>query len=172
MKFKHFIIIAFTITIFAGCKPTEQNYKRAYDAAQQGRNQRPSTDSELGMPALTPIDAPRRQIIDTDSVYVRHEPLRIHGQAPQSGLLRINVAVGKYKMTANALSDVEALRRDGFDSFLLSDSSGEFYVIAGTANTLQEGVALLKSFKRRYPDRKYLGLPGEPVIEIVSGAGL
>lgn len=158
------------LLLLSGCKPTEDNYRKAYETAQQARQREQEADAALGIPQLQSVDGPPRSVVGTDSVYVRHEALALNGAEPQSGLLPVNVAVGKYKMTANARGDADNLRADGFDAFVLANADGEFYAVAGCAASLPEGVALLKKVRKKYPQRPYVGLPGEPVLMIPYGA--
>lgn len=162
-------IFAFALILF-GCKPTENNYRQAYETAQRARQAERSTQADLGMPELTAINAPQRAVVNGDTVFVRREALTLHGDAPSGGVQPYNVAVGKYKMTANALSDAEALRKAGYNSFVLASSNGEFYTVVSSAPSIEEAVKFLNEFVRKNPKRPYLGLPGKPVIEIPLGS--
>lgn len=158
--------MAVMLIIATGCKPTEKNYREAYETAQNARRAVMQADADLGIPHLNAVDGPRRQAIGADSAFVRREALTLVGQGPAEGLMPYNVAVGKYKMRANALGDTEALRSNGYDAFVLADGKGEFYAVAVSCQSLNEAVGALRKFMSDHPGRPYVGLPSEPVIEI------
>lgn len=160
------------LCMVCACKPTEKNYRAAYETAQAKKAAERAAEEELGMPELTNTEGPRRQRIGRDTAYVYHEPLTLHGDGPAKSAPAACVAVGKYKMTANAQSDAEALRAEGYDAFLLQTPRGEYYTCIGSATSLEDAVKMLREFMRRHPKRPYIGLPGEPVIEIPIGSGL
>lgn len=160
------------LLMLCACKPTEKNYRAAYEAAQAKKAAEREADAELGLPELTSTEGPRRQRVGLDTAYVFREPLTLHGDAPAKGAPAACVAVGKYKMTANAQSDADALEKEGYDAFLLATPRGEFYTCIGSAPTLSEAVKMMREFMRKHPGRPYIGLPGEPVIEIPTGTGL
>ena len=77
MKIKHMICIsaAMVALMFVGCKPTENNYKAAYDAAVSKRQE---VAKEQMRPAsgLMSDDGPQLRVVDGDSVYVLRERSR------------------------------------------------------------------------------------------------
>lgn len=172
MKNFTYLLPMVLLCLVCACKPTENNYRTAYETAQAKKTVEHTTEEELGMPELTNTDGPRRIRIGHDTAYVYHEPLTLHGDNPSKSTLGACVAVGKYKMTANAQSDAEALRAEGYNAFLLQTPRGEYYTCIGSASSLEEAVKIMRQFMQRHPKRPYIGLPGEPVIEIPIGSGL
>lgn len=152
------------LLILAGCKPTEKNYREAYDRAQAARQAERASDAELGIPELIGMDAPKKQKFGQDSAYVKHESLTVFGQFPAAGVQTYNVAVGKYKMTTNAEGNADALRSQGYEAFVLAGPKGEYYTVAGSFATADEAMALLQSFKKKHKGQPYVGLPNEPII--------
>ena len=72
---------------FVACKPTESNYKAAYDAAQQketGRSKRSGYSPALG--GLKNLDGPTKRDVNGDSVYVVKQHLKFVG-----GLKRFSI---------------------------------------------------------------------------------
>lgn len=157
---------ALMLCIATGCKPSEKNYRMAYETAQQARQAEREANNDLGIPELIPLDGPRREVCGADTVAVKREALTLHGDAPSGGIKKYNVAVGKYKMTANARGDADALRSHGFDAFVMATPGGEFFAMAGSENTMEEAVTLIKRIRKIFPERPFVGLPSEPVIEI------
>lgn len=153
------------LVIPMGCKPTEANYRNAYDTAVQ-KKQKEATDPDIDLHGMKRDDVPNRVRIGTDSAYVRHEALRVHTTGPQGPLHPYCVVVGKYRMPTNAEAEAGALRSQGYNAFLIANSRSELYVVAEAFPDLKEAVAFLKKFMTANPGRPYVGLPGEPVIEV------
>lgn len=65
------------IPIAAGCKPTEKNYKAAYDAALKKR-EAAAVDADMMIPAgaLQQIGGPQKRKIGDVEVYMLVEPIR------------------------------------------------------------------------------------------------
>lgn len=152
----------------AGCKPTENNYRKAYEAARS-KKKAEETDPDIDISNMIREGVPRRTVVEGDSAYVRYEPLSVYGDLKPASLMAYNVAVGCYKMRSNALSDAENLRAAGYESFLLRNGKEEYYVITGTYTTLPDAVSAMREFMRKHKERPYVGLPEEPVIEVPSG---
>lgn len=158
------------LSVATGCKPTEKNYRAAYEAAQAGKQSEITTEQELGMPKLTSTSGPRLRRVGPDSVYVFREALSIHGAEPQTGLKGYNVAVGKFKMAANAEGDVENLKRMGYDAFVLNNPRNDFFSCVGSFDTLEECAKMIRDFMAKNPKRTYIGLPQAPMVEIRLGS--
>ncbi len=159
------LIAGGTMMMLPGCKPTEANYRKAYDTAKQ-KKQKEVTDPDIDLHNLTREDLPTRVKVDNDSAYVRQEALRLHAQGPAGPLHPYCVAVGKYRMPTNAEADAEALRTQGYNAFLILNTRSEYYVVSGAFADLPSAVAFMRKYITANPDRPYVGLPGEPVIEV------
>ncbi len=150
---------------FASCKPTEQNYKKAYDAAI-AKQKASQYDADLGLDlaALTPDDAPLTAAVGEGNVMVKTLAIRILGDEntvpPQ-----YNVCVGIYKMPTNAKAHAEALRSQGYEAFVMVDGEDNYHTIARSFDSWDEAAAFATEFKSVRKDEKYIGLKGAPVIE-------
>ena len=114
---------------FVACKPTESNYKAAYDAAQQKR-QAAANDPDILLPSGD------LRILTANETR-RERRLRVCREAaPQvcRGLEKVfhkwNVAVAAYKMPTNCSAHVSELFSKGFKAFSAENPEGKFYVIA------------------------------------------
>lgn len=167
MRKKYLAIIALIIIIgIAGCKPTEKNYKAAYDAAVQKR-QAAASDPDMNLPAgtLLQTDGPQLRVINGDSVYVLGERLKfIDGVEHEKH--KYSVAVAAYKMQTNCAAQVSDLFTKGYQAFGAQNPDGTFYVIAGSFKTLDEAASFCKSFATKEKKHIYSGLPSAPVILI------
>ncbi|MGM9816287.1 MAG: hypothetical protein ACI304_04430 [Lepagella sp.] len=153
---------ALLLTILVGCKPTEQNYKAAYDAALAKREQaaieqmRPAT-------GLLSDDGPQMRIIGADTVYVNRAVIRTEDNKRPQGSWA--VAVGMFKMDTNARAAAENLKSEGWkDAFMAKSTGSVYYSILGTATSLDDANAIQKDFRSKHPDYPFIGLPGAPVL--------
>lgn len=141
-----------------GCKPTEKNYREAYDVAIAKKQK---ATEELESEGLISADAPRSKVVDGDTLYFKSAVLQVR---PGEGKLRdYNIAVDEFKMPTNARSGAEALKDKDFGSFAAKSTGGRWYVIAGTAESLSEAASIIRRFRTLYPAYPYIGL-GRPVI--------
>ena len=163
------LLAALLLAGLPACKPTEKNYRAAYETATQ-RRQAELTDPDFDVSAMISDELPARKRIGQDSAYVRHEALTLYGPSPSGGLKPCNVAVARYKMITNAEADAAALRRQGLDAFLLRNNAEELYVIIGSFEELEPALAFMRRYMKENPQRPYVGLPSEPVIEIPLGS--
>lgn len=163
MKILKILIFLITLTALTGCKPTEKNYKSAYDAAL-GKREAAMADIDVNIPegTLQQVDGPQLKEVDGVKVYLLNRRLKPEGEGI-SLPARYNVAVGTYKMNTNCIAQSVALKEEGFQAFAAKDSEGEYYTIAGSFPTLTEAVTFYKKYEAG-KNRVYVGLPSAPVI--------
>lgn len=162
--FQILMLFMFAGTVI-GCKPTEKNYKSAYDAAVNKRQSSDALDADLGIPGgkLQREGDPALRVVNGDSVYFLVGRLKfIDGEEHEKH--RFNVAVGAYKMQTNCSAQVSDLFAKGYAAFGASNPGGMFYVIAGSFDTLDEAVSFDKAFQSKESAHIYSGLPQAPVI--------
>lgn len=145
------------------CKPTEANYRVAYDAAQRHRTAAEATDSDLAALPLQNVNAPQYVSAGGIRFGLRRTALIAEG-IQRAELKPYNVAVSAYRMRANAGDEAGRLRADGYDAFLLRDAADTYYVIAAACDSLPQAGAFIADFRKRYPDRRYIGLSGESLV--------
>lgn len=161
---KHFIVVAIGLTLLlTGCKPTEKNYKSAYDAAL-GKREAALADLNANMDEVEfqQVDGPQLKEVDGVKVYVLNQRL-----APADFVMEMpeeyNVAVGMYKMITNCKAQAEQMLANGYHAFPAKDVDGLYYTVAGSFPTLSEAVKFYQKYQQG-KDRVYVGLPGAPVI--------
>lgn len=149
--------------IFIGCKPTEKNYKSAYDAAL-GKRQAAMADMnpDIAVGSFQSTDGPQLKVIDGVEIYLLNT--RIKPCDDNSKLLgNYNVAVGTYKMSTNCRAQAQALREEGYSAFPAQEPDGMYFTIAASFSSLSEAVKFYKEYKKD-KNRVYVGLPDAPVI--------
>lgn len=164
MKIRYSIIVsaATAALMLVGCKPTEKNYRTAYEAALQKREQaareqmRPAT-------GLLSDDGPQLRMLGNDSVYVQKERMfTLDGKRLRGGWA---VAVGLFKIDTNAKASARDLQTAGISrAFPAKVSGGRYYAVADTVATLDEAGRVAEDFRDKFPDYPYVGLPAAPVL--------
>lgn len=156
--YKVALIAAVSGVISVSCKPTEKNYREAYDVAIAKKQK---AENDLNADGLISSDAPMRKIVNGDTLYFKGAVLMLR---PGEGELKeYNIVVDEFKMPTNARSGVAALKEGGFDAFPAKSTGGRWYVVAGTSESLDGAASLIRKFRTRYPSYPYIGL-GRPVI--------
>lgn len=159
---------ALVALMLVSCKPTENNYKAAYDAALAKRE---AAAKEQMLPAtgLLSDDGPQLRIVDGDSVYVLKE--RVYPEGERKAVRGWSVAVGKYKMSTNAKADAETIRerlhRAGVTDSLaraVRAATDRWYTLVGTYSTLDSARVRAAAFRKENPRYPYVGLPHSPIL--------
>ena len=156
------ISAALVALMFVGCKPTEANYKKAYDAAKAKREQ---VAAEQMRPAtgLLNDEGPQMRIVDGDTVYVTNEMLLEADGSRMKG--RYALGVGLFKMDTNAKASAADLAKNGYPHARMGKArGGKYYTLATFSQNLDSIRAASKEFKKKFPDYPFVGLPGAPVI--------
>lgn len=153
------------VAMLVGCKPTEKNYKEAYDAAIQKRNASAEEDAAMNIPGavLLQVGGPSQKVVNGDTVYFMVERLRFV-DGLKGDRHRYNVAVAAYKMQTNCAAQVSDLFAKGYKAFGARNAEEKFYVIAGSFDTLEEAVSFDKAFVKKEKKHVYSGLPSAPVV--------
>lgn len=166
-KIRALIMACLLLPTLYSCKPTEKGYRQAYEAAKSKRDQAdPDDDLLTGGHRLLTEGATNWKVIAGDSLELKHLFLKpIDGAAwPQSGPYRLAVAM--LKMTTNANSMLEDIKRKGtLKPVIATDGKDTYYIIAGSATYPDSLGNVLKTFRRENPGFQYIGLtPPQPQI--------
>lgn len=140
------------------CKPTEKNYRAAYDIAIAKKQK---TEAELEAEGIVDADAPTMRIVKGDTLYFKQMPLRI--TSSDTPLHPYNLVVDEFKMPTNARSSAETIKEKGFEARALQSSGGKWIVVAGGADSLDDAAALVRKFKSGFPNYTYIGF-GKPIL--------
>ncbi len=159
---KYLFAASFGLLILAGCKPTENNYRQAYDAAKAKRD---AANAEAMVPTtgLLNDDGTSLKMVNGDSLFVTRDRLRLDAEM-KDVYKTYNVAVGVYKMNTNAKAQAAALREEGYNAHAVMTTGDRWYTVVGYFDSLDEAQAFIKKFKEKHPGYPYIGLPGAPVV--------
>lgn len=144
-----------------GCKPSEKNYKSAYEVALQ-KKERDKAAADPEEEGMIREGAPRRQQYNGEEIQTLSEHLLREGKEPVT--TKVNVAVGLFKMPTNARSGAATFAAEGFPAFAAKSYGDRWFIILGGFDNMDEAVKLAARFKRKYPDYPYIGLDGAPAM--------
>jgi len=148
------------ISGLSGCKPTEKNYQAAYEAARVKKaSDAKADDLGLDMPELISEDGPNRKVIAGEEIYVLSD--RVSPEPRGAGLaMPYNVAVGVYRMPANAEAHLGRLREEGYkDAYMVRNPKDMIYVCIGGSGDSAEAAGILSEYRRKHRAMTYPGLP-------------
>ncbi len=165
----YILISLVSVGLLYSCKPTEKGYRQAYEAAKSKREQvDPEEDLLTGGHKLLNEESTNWKVIAGDSLQVQHMFLKpINGEKwPQKGPYRLAVAM--FKMTTNANSMLDDLKKKGtLKPVVATDGKDKYYIIAGSATYADSLGNVLTTFKKENPGFQCIGLtPAKPVIMV------
>lgn len=152
------------LMIMTGCKPTENNYREAYDAAMQKK--KASSQDDVILPAGVKFHkagtADERKV-DGETVKVINMRLKLADTVDGVSLDRYNVAVARYKMLTNARAQAADLRREGNvsggeNAFTAEGVDSGFYVVVATFPELRQAASFARKYAESHPRESLVGL--------------
>lgn len=164
MKKQRCILPALALLLAAtACKPTEANYKAAYDAALNRKAHSDDADRELGIAPgqLITEDGPLRKSIGGRMMPVLHEHIRWTA-GTENARKRYNLAVASFKMPTNVESTLRTLLDNGYPAWAGVNAEGRYYVFAASFDSPEQTAAFADKYVKEHKD--FIGLPGEPVV--------
>lgn len=148
------------------CKPTEQNYKNAYDIAlKKKEQQKQSADGTVK--DFTAVAGPHKEKVGNREVYVSDVRVKTvdKDSAPDEG--RLGVAISKFGMITNARRQANDLLESEPAVFVAVDGDSNYYVLIGRCDDISEAADIADDFMSRHPDYPFIGLPDSPVAVMV-----
>ncbi len=165
------IRIALTLIALGGlvsCKPTEGNYRKAYEAAVEKRT-KADPDADLiygGHRPASPLGAIEEQIGQETFYTLRVQVNVVEGEG-QGNPYR--VAVAFFRMSANAVSDASRLRAAGVgEAGVVTSGDEKYFVTVASAPTLKEAAAQASAYAAGHPDTPYIGLGHSSPLILIS----
>lgn len=158
------------LLLMGACKPTEKNYRAAYDAAKAKREYK-DPDEELltGGHRLLSDDATNWVVLGKDSLQTERIWLKPYDGSmwPQSGPYRLAVAM--FKMSTNATSILDDLKKHKeLTPIVAQDGQKRLFLIAGSATKPDSLGAVLTTFRKAVPDFTYIGMTDSQPMVIFS----
>lgn len=166
------LLTMFAAGILTGCKPTEKNYRSAYDAALGKRAREDSARRELnrdlgieqtGTGVLQEVDGARFQTVRGHDVWMRNVTF---SRADSIGKYSVGAAV--FRMRSNARAMAADLRAEGYTSAKDAEAKDEYFVILDSFDSLDPALDLYDSFSKAKGDAPVVGAPG--LLLLVGGS--
>lgn len=158
------------MALAAACKPTEKNYRQAYEAAKAKREYvDPDADLMMGGHKLLDEESSNWKVLGTDTLEIRHFYMKPVGveKWPNEGPYRLAVAMFKMNTNANSLlADIK--KRTTQHPVVATDSKDRHYIIAGSATSIDSLAQVLATFKKENPGFSFIGMTPEKPLIIVS----
>jgi|InofroStandDraft_1065614.scaffolds.fasta_scaffold00138_68 hypothetical protein len=144
------ILLAAAAVTLHCCKTSEENYKKAYQAAIEKQNEGYTEEEILNMAREEAIP---RAVFNGDSIPMKGAYVNsVKLDPPVAAASRYNVIVATFKQKFNAMSVLDRLRDSGYDDGrLLIDRDQTYYVAASTTDTLARAVETLRQLQKSSP---------------------
>lgn len=156
------LLLIAALCILPACKPTEKNYRSAYDTARQKTLRQEAEILELqkdlrvaGNAQLQEVDGVRLEPLGTDTLWTMH---RIFAAA--DSVAPYSLAAGRMKMRANALAMAEDLGKNA----RAARSGEEFFIIVAESDELHDIISLRQQYLKANPGFRPLNLPDLTII--------
>ena len=151
------------LLVMTGCKPTEKNYKNAYDVAV-AKKKAAADVLDVDASELQAVEGIRKQTVGDGTVSLLSENIKPMEEANQGGEGPMAVVVGKFNMTTNARRQVEDLLPTEPHAIVCIDGKGHYFVSIARCGSLEEAGRIVADFKSRHPGYPFVGLDGDPVV--------
>ena len=159
------------LLLMAACKPTEKNYKAAYQVALDKKAKEKAADEGLGLPQLISDEGPQNAVFAGVEMPVLRIPLSPWPKG-ETRIFPCNVAVARYLMQANAMSHCERLAEEGYGAYMLTDAKGNIYVCIAGAESGEAAAQKAAEYSGRHPGSTYPGIEeARPLLLEVTAGG-
>lgn len=130
------------LTALAACKPTEQNYRNAYEAARLKQDQSGGLDSTI-YSRLRPQGDGAKLVAGSDTLTMHTITIGYPEDAGASAttLHRYNVVVGQFKQIFNARAMRQRLINDGYEGAMILQTREPLYYVVAESCVTPEGAA-------------------------------
>lgn len=155
--------VLFCMAVTVSCKPTEQNYKSAYETAVR-KNRESSGDADMHIPEGKLLTDEKAEAQKSAGLPYNLATKFISPLESGISLYKYNVAVASFKMPTNCISLAERLVKDGYDAFAVKDAEERYYTVAASFASKDEAVAFAQKFEKNHASESFIGLGGKPLI--------
>ncbi len=142
---KKILLPILSLIALVGCKTNENNYRQAYEIAQQ--KERAGLDSTV-YDKIRQEARPLTVDVNGESVRMMTQNVSVvpsYGDASQ--LKRYSVVANKFHQSFNAKAMMHRLQDNGYKAFLLQTSDPVYYVVVGSFDSKEEATFLLRELE-------------------------
>lgn len=125
------------------CKTTEENYRRAYEAAAEQKRENTGIDSTI-YARIRNSATNARLVVGSDSLPLRKEYIGYTdgGGSSRENVRRYNIVVGQFRQIFNAKQMRQRLIDGGYEgTMIVHTREPMYYVIASSVSTPEEALA-------------------------------
>lgn len=163
------LAVIMPLCVMTGCKPTEKNYRAAYDVARDKREREIRRQEEIrsemgvGGGVMQEVDGAALADICGRNVWTRH----IRFPAKDS-VATYSVSVAAFKMKSNAEAMAADMRAKGWSRSRSATGGDEHFVLVFESAEAAEAVTEMERFSSSAKDWQYVGQPG--IMMIIGGS--
>lgn len=164
------MILVLTIMGITGCKPTEKNYKSAYDAAKAKRDAEatdPDMELMLNGHKLDTSEGGNALVDNAGNSYPQKALSLVFENEPD-GTGDYFLSVSTFSMPTNALALAYDMDAKGDTVTVARDANSNWYVIAGRNEDRVSAAGAASRFVKSHPGFQFIGQDNKPLI-LVSG---
>lgn len=164
------LLLLLLLGVGAGCKPTEKNYRSAYDVAREKRERDRRHQEELGNDMG--IGGGEIRLSDSDATLTRIGEREVltrnlnFSRADSVGTYAVSVAT--FRMEANARAMARDLSEDGWPDTRAAHGGESYFVVVGSSAEQGEAMEILTRFEAGHKEWQYVGQPG--ILMIIGGS--
>ncbi len=168
MKHKHLVLLAGIVLalVSVSCKPTEKNYKAAYDAAlskRQAEKNDPDMALMLGGHTLDTSEGSSAFSADSGVAFpVKSTRLKFEEDFGSVG--EWYVAVSRFSMPTNARAQARDLTAAGYEARVAENPEKQWYVIINRSETKEQAGTAASEFVRTHSGFHFTGLDSTPLL--------
>lgn len=150
--------------LLAACKPTEKNYREAYDVAYEAAQRRAEAEktSESGQ-RLESIDGPRMEVVDGDTIMVARKVVKAFDTTLPDDGRRLGIAVAAYSVPTNARRHFADIRSHYPEALIATDGHDNYYVMIKRVANVPEAADPIRVYRLAHPEGRYPGLGNGPL---------
>lgn len=157
---KKLVLLLFVVGLI-GCKTTEDNYQKSYHAAIAKAKEKDSEGvDQATYNKILEQQKPKQTVVDGDTVRAsKGYAWQFYGK--DIPLKKYNVVVGAMKQQFNAKALCDRLRKAGCNSYVITDSKNNYFVVADGFNIIERASEYIQNIGKHIPFK--LPIP-EPYI--------
>ena len=136
------IAVVAAVSMIVSCKPTEESYRKAYEAA---RDKKDESNDETIYTQIRKRARPSQIVAEGDTLSYTIESIGFtkDGGATRDNMLRYNVVVGQFKQIFNAKAMRDRIIGNGYNAFIVNTAEPLYYVVAVSCETPAEAIKAL-----------------------------
>lgn len=138
---KKYFLFLIILAVFASCKTTEANYRKAYEIAKE-KQQRNSAEIPEGI-TLNKYDQPKLTVIDGDTLMLLtdYSTFIKDGGLTRQNLKKYNIVVGQFKQLFNARQMMQRLKESGYpEAGIILNRQKDYLVVAMSVSAVDEAI--------------------------------